>query len=268
MIKIIFGPPRIGKTAFLTYLLWLAVFDKERNYLMQKALKEKNVNGFDLMIPEHCVSANYNITFRDYGRTPRKARLINPFKLGFANDEVGTHFNLPYETIGIAEAQRVFNSRNFKNFRDWQSEFYEQHGHNNINIYLDCQRPHLIDVNIRDLCGFIEIISLDVKEDKNGFIERITWKVREIENSGLLDTYLASGRRDKSCYIEYMVSTNVNVFDMYESRNCEPKFYDGHFNSDFDLQYSVNAGKTKEDYKKYLNDFDFKKPKVLEGKAK
>ena len=42
MISIIFGPPRIGKTAFLVYLLNCAAFDYERNYAMQEAIKEKN----------------------------------------------------------------------------------------------------------------------------------------------------------------------------------------------------------------------------------
>ena len=266
MITIIFGPPRIGKTAFLVYQLNCAAFDFERNYAMQEAIKEKNENGFNLTLPEHCASANFDVKFQKIGYSERKGRFINPFRLGFANDEVKTHFIIPYETIGIMEAQKYYNSRAYKTFRDWQSRFYEQHGHNRINIFMDTQRPGLIDVNIRELAQFIEIRGLDVKYNKNGRFEKMTWKVRTIENVGLLEKYLASGKKDRSCYKESKVVSDVNVFDLYDSYGCEPKFYAGHFDEDFDLNYSKEVGSTKQDYIQYLQDFDDEMPAELRKK--
>ena len=62
-------------------------------------------------IPQHCVSANYTITGKKFRYSARISRFINPYKLGFDNDFVDTHFNLPYECIGITEAQKYLNSR-------------------------------------------------------------------------------------------------------------------------------------------------------------
>jgi hypothetical protein len=55
-----------------------------------------------------------------------------------------------------------------KAFPDWQSRWYEQHGHNNLDIWLDTQRPMLIDVNIRELSQFVEIVKLDKAFDRFG----------------------------------------------------------------------------------------------------
>ena len=66
MITIIFAPPRTGKTCFMTYLLNEAAFNRERTKNMERELKSKNNKGFNLTIPRHCVSANYDITFKKY----------------------------------------------------------------------------------------------------------------------------------------------------------------------------------------------------------
>ena len=259
MITIIFAPPRTGKTCFMTHMLCLHAFDRERNRKMQSELLNKIQNGFSNIktIPLHCVSANYNCTFKKFGYSPRFNRKINPFRLGFANEFVKTHFNLPYEVIGIQEGQQYLNSRMSLYYPDWQSRWYEQHGHDDIKIYLDTQRPYLIDVNVRELSNFTEIVKLEKRFDDFGKIKSLSWKVRKIDNSSLFDRYMASGKKDKSCYSEEIVTANYNVFDCYDSKSCNPKFYEGHFDEDIDYIESSYLDKTYEGYLKYLQqDYD------------
>ena len=173
MITIIFAPPRTGKTCFMTHLLNECAFNKDRNNKMAKEIIRKNSKGFNLSIPKHCVSSNYSIGFRKFGYRLRPSRVINPFRLGFDNPFVKTHFNLPYEVIGITEAQKYLNSRMSMYFPEWQSRWYEQHGHNNLDIYLDTQRPMLIDVNIRELAQFIEIVNLRLSYDNYGRVNAL-----------------------------------------------------------------------------------------------
>ena len=254
MITIIFGPPRIGKTAFMVYQLNERAFDYERNLAMQETIFFKNQNGFNLTIPEHCVSANFDITFEQDGYSPRKARLIDPKKLGFSSKKKERHFLLPYETIGIMEAQEFYNSRKYKEFDLCQSAIFEQHGHNHIDFLLDCQRPGLIDLNIRELSNFVEIRSLDVKYDKKMWFESMTWTVRVFDNAFALDSYMRSGKKNSNFYEELQITSNYNVLDLYNSWSLEPKFYAGHFDNDFDLQYGLSFGPTKDDYIQYLKD--------------
>ena len=262
MITIIFAPPRTGKTAFMTYLANNYAFDYARNRAMQLELMNKQANGFTNIktIPNCCVSANYDMTFFKYGYSKRVNRRINPFRLGFANLYVKTHFNLPFEVICITEAQKYLNSRMSLYFPEWQSRWYEQHGHNNLDILMDTQRPMLIDVNIRELANFIEIINLKIIRDKNNKIVRLKWRIREIANSFLFDKYLASGKRDSSCYVEKVITCNSNTLDCYNSQSCKPKFYAGHLQEDIDYLSAEPVGETCEDYISYLEEFDDELP--------
>jgi len=261
MITIIFAPPRTGKTCFMTHCLRQIAFNRERNRKMAKEITIKNANGFNLTIPKHCVSSNYSIDFRKFGYSPRPSRVINPYRLGFKNEFVETHFNYPFEAIGITEAQKYLNSRMSMYFPEWQSRWYEQHGHNNLDIFLDTQRPMLIDVNIRELAQFIEIMNLKIYYDDYGRVCKLKWKIRKIENSSLFDKYMASGKKDKTCYTEETVIADYNVFKMYDSQCCKPKFYDGHLDEDFDIQESKPVEESLEGYIKYLEENDDELPK-------
>lgn len=243
----------------MTHLLNTYAFDKIRNKAMRDEIKQKNNNGFNLSIPNHVVSANYNVTFRKFGYSPRHNRQINPYRLGLKNDFVETHFNYPYEVIGITEAQKYLNSRMSLYYPEWQSRWFEQHGHNSLDIFLDTQRPMLIDVNIRELAEFIEIISLKISY-KAGKISRLKWVIRKIPNSSLFDRYMASGKKDKSCYKQEVVVANYNVFQLYSSQSCKPKFYDGHFEQDFDLQEGQPLVETLQGYIEYLLNNDDELP--------
>ena len=262
MITIIFAPPRTGKTCFMTHVANGYAFNKARNRAMAREIVGKIQSGFNGIktVPIHCVSANYDMTFKRYRYSPRFSRRINPYRLGFDNPFVKTHFNLPYEVICITEAQKYLNSRLSMYFPDWQSRWYEQHGHNDLDVYLDTQRPMLIDVNIRELSQFIEIVKLDIAYNDFGKPCSLTWHIRRIENSSLFDKYMASGKQDKSCYTTEVITADYNVFACYDSQCCKPKFYQGHFDEDFDYSPSEPTEQTLEGYIRYLEENDDELP--------
>ncbi len=262
MITIIFAPPRTGKTVLMTHLANTEAFNYDRNARMRREIRLKQMTGFDAIktVPVHCVSANYDMSFRKFRYRVRYNRRINPYRLGFANPFVETHFNLPYEVICITEAQKYLNSRMSMYFPDWQSRWYEQHGHNNLDIYLDTQRPMLIDVNIRELSQFIEIVRLDVDYDCYGQPKALRWLVRRIDNSAMYDKYITSGKQDRSCYTEDYIIAEYNVFACYDSQSCKPKFYEGHFYEDFDYSVAIPTPNTLDGYIQYLQQYDDELP--------
>ena len=216
-ICIIFAPPRTGKTALLTALLNEFAFDYERNKKMRRQIEQLNENGFELSIGQHCVYSNYDINFKKYRYSRRRSYMFNPYKYGFHNNKVDVFFTRPCGVFGITEGQKYFNSRKSKNYPDWQSRAFEQCGHNELLFLIDVQRPMLIDLNIRELSKFIEVISLE-KVYKHGRISKMTWKLRLIDNSFLLDRYLSGGREIKVPEIE--MSINYCVFDLYGVPCC------------------------------------------------
>lgn len=246
----------------MTHIARTFAFDYGRNRAMFRELTAKINSGFDNIqtMPQNCVSANYDMVFKKYRYSARYNRRINPYRLGFDNPFVKTHFNFPYEVICITEAQKYLNSRMSSYFPDWQSRFYEQHGHNSLDIFLDTQRPMLIDVNIRELAKFVEIVRLEIENDIFGSPCKLNWVVRHIENSSLFDKYMSSGKQDSTCYDEEKIIADYNVFDCYDSQSCKPKFYMGHFDDDIDYKQAEPTDETKEAYIKYLLENDDELP--------
>ncbi|MCM1437647.1 MAG: hypothetical protein NC131_00345 [Roseburia sp.] len=263
MITILFAPPRTGKTLFMTHMARETAFDRERTKLMQREILCKQASGFEKIstIPAHCVSANYGMVLRKFGYSPRFNRRINPYRLGFANPFVETHFNISYEAIFIDEAQKYLNSRMSRLFPDWQSRWYEQHGHDDLDIWLATQRPMLIDVNVRELSRFIEICGIERKFDCFGQPRRIAFDFRILSNSSAFDKYMASGKSDKSCYTEKTEIADYNVQACYDHQSCKPKFYDGHMGQDFDYTEDEPTEQTFDGYIKYLQENDDELPK-------
>lgn len=244
----------------MAHILNHYAFDKERINNMKIEIYEKNQNGFNLTTPQHCVAANFDCTFHKFRHSIRKNRRINPYRLGFENPYVNTHFSIPYEVYGITEAQKYFNSRMSLYYPDWQSRFFEAHGHNHLDFFLDTHRPNLIDPNIRDLARFIEIIKLEKKLNDYGNVKKATWTIRTIDNSALYEKYVTSGKTDKSCYNELKIIADYDVFSIYNSFECKPKFYNGHLTQDFDLQYSKVLDETYNGYLNYLKENDDELP--------
>ncbi|MCL2631422.1 MAG: hypothetical protein FWD49_07920 [Firmicutes bacterium] len=265
MITIIFGKPRAGKTALMTHFLCEAMFDRERWLKTKSAIEKLNAGGFCLTVPSvPVVASNYDVTAFKFRCRPRLSRRINPFRLGYQDSTCkligGTHFLEPYSVIGITEGQKYFNSRESRNFPDWQSRWYEQHGHNDYNIFIDAQRPDLIDLNIRELSQFIEIV-----EKKNiteeGRTVGIKWLVRRIDGNSELARYLSSGKRDKSCYEEETISIDYNVHNCYNHQMCRPKFYQGHLNEDYDTCEHEPLMETRGGFADYLSELDDELPR-------
>ena len=77
---------------------------------------------------------------------------------------------------------------------------------------------------------------------------------------------MQSGKADKACYTEDTVTADYNVFDCYDSQSCKPKFYDGHFLSDFDYALSEPTESSLRGYIKYLRDNDDELPDDFYGR--
>ncbi len=264
MILIIYAPPRYGKTILMTHFANMVCFDRQRTRAMQNEIVIKQASGFEHLktIPQHCVSANYDMTMRKFGYSPRYNRRINPFRLGFANPHVKTHFNLPYELICVDEAQKYFNSRMALYYPDWQSRYFEEHGHDDLDFIFATQRPMLIDPNIRDLACFLEVVELEVHTNELGKPDKFSWDTRFMKDSSAWDCYMASHKKDKDCYKSLEIRDTQNLYNCYDHQSCKPKFYDGHFKEDFDYNTAIPLdGADAENYIRYLELHDDEYPK-------
>jgi hypothetical protein len=229
MINIICGDIGSGKTTLLTYYLLSAMLDQERYRFMVREINKRSVNRAEpLPIPNHCVFANYDFTLRRFRTTAQVGYLINPFRIGFANPYVKTHYLPPYAVIGITEGQKYFDSHRGKDYPAWQSNYYEMHRHNHLDIYIDVQRYMLINANIREIAQFIEIESFEVTD-------KFIWRIRKFKSSYALERYHSSGDKDETTFTREIVICDFNVFDCFDSFLAASEFDKGHDKQDYDL---------------------------------
>lgn len=269
MITIIFGAPGQGKTGLLTFILNERIYDKERNGAMQAEIEELNANGFKLSIPEHCVYSNYTINCRKWRWYDRTPWIINPFRLGLQKDSpVKCHYILPHGTIGIDEAQKHFYSKGGSALPVWVSNFFEEHRHHDLDIYLAAQRPFLIEKNIRDISQGYDVVLRTIKKKRKGGIS-ITWTVNVV-NVGDIDRYVnAETEADKrQFYHVEQFTADYNIYDLYDSQGCKYRFFEGHMTEDFDLREAAPLPSTFEEYQTYMDTVDDERPAEYTAKKK
>ena len=267
MITMLVGQTGAGKTSLLTHFA-----DQYLNYdndlsLAEEKIMQFNDMGYNLSMPRHLVFTDYKVSTitRFYGR--QTSYFANGFYLGVPNSQHPTMFLPPYSKIFLSEAQRYYNSRDFKVFADFISQFYEQHRHWGLQIYLDCQRGGLIDLNIRDISARIILVdSITNDIDSMGRIVANRWTCREFSCIQEYDTYMSTHDKHIGNVVEHVHDNSVitfqepifvntpqfakvsnfrllkgknlipsNIYDDYDSTNKEGVFLRGRKGHDFSL---------------------------------
>ena len=251
MITIVFGKPGAGKTAFLVQdaLRYMTFGDEARKVFADTVRKvnELNEKGGNFTLPRVVpVYSNFPITANPGSKVETRSLYIDGFHMGFENEYVPVLHLYPGAKVYLSEAQRYYNSRRSKDLPDWVSRFYEEHRHFGLNIMLDVQRPGLIDINIRELCGkFIEVLGMTHRTDRKGLIISSTYHIREFEDWKFVEQYM-SGGRDAGLYTERKVRYEGCVFDAYQSFSYFNQFVPKE-GKDFTQVFHVSGRTTAED---------------------
>lgn len=230
MITIVFGKPGMGKTAYLTADAVEHMRSSQEQHELLRDCRDQvaalNASGAAFELPIFApVYSNYPITVRRGTLPPISSYYVDGFRLGFENDDMAVLSVLPGARIYLSEAQRYYNSRRSKDLPDWVSRFFEEHRHFGLNIFLDVQRPGLIDANIREICGsLIEIVGLRHDTDPCGNVLSTTFSLRSFEDWKYVDRYVTSGEK---CYEETERRFVGNVFSCYQSCSYYKQFVPG-----------------------------------------
>jgi len=264
VIRILCGEPGVGKTSFLSNIASTAMFDRQRYKRTRNAIQRKIDGGFPYTIPpQHSVYTNFHCVGRKWRYHPRQSWHIDPSRLGLmdkTNFDPNTHLPLvdvqfipPHSVICITEAQEHFDSRAYRNFKPFQSRFFERHRHNGLDIWLDVQRHDLIDKNIRELAEIVEIVR---KQDVTSELGRVLyqkWTIRRFQTCDHYEAYKKSGKELRN-YTEEIITSSFDVHRTYDSCGCEPDFYEGNLNNDFEYEKVAPPKQTINDYVRYFHE--------------
>jgi hypothetical protein len=208
-------------------------------------VKQLNRTGFSLTAPKyHLVFADYLITACPEGMRGVSSYGIDGWSIGLPNSRHPTAFLPPYAFVCLDEAQKYYDSRRGPSERlpDFVSRFYETHRHNYYNVVMTCQRPKLIDLNIRGIAErFIFIEELRHAYDKYGNLTRTVWECVEFNNTASAEAYseskTASGDGIKTQYVHC-----GNIFSCYNSFGFFALHYRDRYDQDFSLFRGSGTG--------------------------
>lgn len=255
MIVILSGPPGAGKTSLLAYLCtyhmaWTAFEDCQKTNSMIQLF---NSAGYNFSyVPDHCCASNFACVVSERFCIDYISYDIDGTDFGLYDPEHNTKFIPPGFYLFFHESQAFLNSRKSQNFRDSVSRAFELHRHWGLNIYLDCQRETLIDLNVRELAAqVIECQEFEIKEDDVGQIIKCIWHTRVFDNNSIYEQYLASGKKNKD-YKKQKFVFEGNIFNSYQSECGFPLFLEGRENQDFDLKHHILPSYTKEYIQTYI----------------
>lgn len=233
MLTIIFGPPGSGKTSLMAYFLNESAFDFGRIRFAKKEYEQLcNELGTELNLPKHFTFFNGRMNFRKPGFTKRENLMLYPDKLGIQNkapEGIECQFIPTGSTLGVTEAQGSLRSRGGDSIPAYQFSFYEENRHNDLTIYLDTQRPMMIDKQVRDISQGISIVDRKNIYDKYGTLKRIVWIIDLIKES-CIDFYInAKNKRERREYAkrEHIVCP-YNIYKIYDSKGCKDDFRKGY----------------------------------------
>ena len=257
MITVVFGKPRVGKTAYMVAdIVKYLNRSAEGLDLYHRCCEEIeviNADGFRFVKPLHCpVYTNFAVNVQTGYNGFEGSYYIDGFRLGFENDNVEVLPVLPCSRIYLSEAQRYYNSRNsgVKALPDWVSRFYEEHGHFDLTIWLDMQRPGLLDLNIRELVTeFIFIEKMENKFDLMGNIVASRWKYKVFDDWKYTERFIDTGDGKEGKDGEKVF--DGNIFDFYRSKCYRSQFIpQGNF-AEIQHIYGVNSAEELE-FAKYM----------------
>lgn len=226
MITIVFGAPGVGKSALMTRFIKQLYMEQGRAILSscQNHIAKINAErGSALTVPDKVpIFSDFKTRFKVGYQKWYETYFINGFYLGMSNDTLNVMTVPPGSKIFLSEAQRYYNSRQSRTMPDFVSRMYEMHRHYWLDIYMDTQRPILIDANIRELCKhFIEVQKLEHETDFAGRILSSKFYCREFLCWSDTEIYLESGAET---YTPTVYENRGNIFNCFDSFNYFDEF--------------------------------------------
>lgn len=227
MITIIFGKPGAGKTSLMTHFM-IELYEKQGDELRERCIEriaEQNQDRlYALPFPDQPpFFSNYGVKFLVDYEEEFSPYFLNPYYFGIENDEFEVQYLLPCSQCFISEGQKYFNSRKSLSLRDHVSRAFELHRQNEMNFFIDCQRPKLIDLNIRELAPrFLEVLRMENTTNSYGGILSSAWYCKEFSSAAEVMDYLTTGEGGHE--LPPFVHRG-DIFEAFDSFEQKKKFF-------------------------------------------
>lgn len=226
-ITVIFGEPGVGKSSYMCAIA--KGFFYQGQTLLNESIKfltkrqEKYGYGTGLTIPNKPpIFSDFKMHFPEDYEQDFETFYVNGFFLSLPDGDRKIMRVAPCSKIFLSEAQRYYDSRKSSTMPSGVARFYEMHRHYGLDIYMDMQRPMLLDKNIREIASkFVEVVSMKHTYSKIGNILSTTWKTRVWTSWAEVERYREKGVKNYT--IETLTNYN-DIYDCYDSHEYAKDF--------------------------------------------
>ncbi len=255
MLTGVFGLPGKGKSSLLTHIIMSLYRTEGRKLLSRSCERIEEINkehGLDLVKPWKVpIYSDFRVKFLvDYEKY-YEPYFVNGFYIGLSNDNLPVQYLVPGSKVFLSEVQRYFNSRDRRGLPDHVSRFFEMHRHYGLDVYMDMQRPQLLDLNIKDITErFIEVLGMEHKTDFSGRIISSKFICRAFFGWRDTERYLNNGEKT---YQEIEIEHEGNIFRCFDSHTFADEFLPvkGKEFSYLDFRTNSEAMKIKPEERKF-----------------
>lgn len=214
----VFGKRGWGKTLFMSCEAGKCLRDNSLYRNCVESIKTINLEGHNYSFPNRpSVYSNYRVSIACGYKKYVNSYYIDGFRFGFENDDLDTLPVPPCSHLFFTEGQRYYNSKGNLKLPSWVSRAYEESRHFELTIWIDVQRPVLIEANIREIADrYIEVIGFERVRDKHGFVRATNFLVREFETWADANKYLDGTGNN---YVEHVISYPFDGFGLYITKS-------------------------------------------------
>ncbi len=248
MLRFVIANTGVGKTSYCT-----ARFGIERmhgEYARRtvanatKFIQSLNANGFKLSLPpKHLVyTFGFGISVRSWEFGARSSWELDATKIGFALEGFAPQYVYPYSTLIIDEMQEVFDSRNWQDYSENISRYFEQCRKLGIEPIFIAQADNLGELRIRQLCEITLIRKLRTVKNRFGEITKCIW---DVEIWDRYDEYKSGKHGKREQYVFH-----GNIFDYFDTTAGKERFFYGI--KDFETKVFKPTLFTPEGIKRYV----------------
>ena len=265
MITIITGIPGAGKTSLLAKIAVENMLNgRERYNACRREFSLLNSTGCNLNLPnqKHLVFSDFPVRF---GRRCQTYD-IDGYRIGFLSPLFKNPAYIPpYSIILLDEAQRYYDSRMSRSLREEVYRWYQLHRHDDLDVYLTCQRLGNIDINIRAIAErFIVVDNTELKKDDFGIIRKIIWYYHEFVSGDIAEKYQLEKDRSEFGRLgrDIFDCFDFDIFRCYSSKGGRPAYFRGLVNTNTPIDYYTDEGYqfTRESFVEYNNKHYFTAP--------
>lgn len=258
-IYIYFGLPGAGKSCGGSVDTQSVPFDWDRMRSSADVISKYNKTGFNFSYPDHLLYSNLDIFCYCRGFLPVKSHFVDGYDIGLPNPYHKTVVFPPYSFIVIDEAQRYFYSKSGQSLPRYVTRWFEMHRQQHYDIILICQRPTLIDKDIRDLAQFREFIKVDNTQDRYGRFTKSVFYFRDFNSNAEVENYLTTHQVPHDCKIQTKVF-NDDISLIYDSFAFSKMFLPDDPHEDFTMKYQNYTFDKFEDYAKFKDENSYLPP--------